>query len=132
MRHPASHAGDASSPAGKEWGIKDRHRHTQLAVRAGTKLVVTTGLVAMAAFYAWVAATISAALAYGIIAAQMVVYGLGLGLTSGDARPVRCGRVTRTVTVPRSQPGLPSMPSDTDPANLCRSAATKSPVTGSA
>ena len=46
-------------------------------------------------------------------------------------RPVRCGRVTRTVTVPRSQPGLPAMPGDTDPANLCRPAATKSPVTGS-
>src|SRR5262249_15240690 len=29
---------------------------TQLAVRAGTKLVVTTGLAAVAAFYAWVAA----------------------------------------------------------------------------
>ena len=30
---------------------------TQLAVRAGTKLIVTTGLVAMAVFYGWVAAT---------------------------------------------------------------------------
>jgi EmrB/QacA subfamily drug resistance transporter len=58
---------------------------TQLAVRAGTKLVVTTGLVAMAGFYGWVAASISATLAYGVIAAQMVVYGLGLGLTSSPA-----------------------------------------------
>jgi EmrB/QacA subfamily drug resistance transporter len=58
---------------------------TQLAVRAGTKLVVTTGLVAMAGFYGWVAATIGATLAYGVIAAQMVVYGLGLGLTSAPA-----------------------------------------------
>src|SRR5215472_3484076 len=58
---------------------------TQLAVRAGTKLIVTTGLVAMAGFYGWVAATISASLAYGVIAAQMVVYGLGLGLTSAPA-----------------------------------------------
>src|SRR5262249_8599776 len=48
---------------------------TQLAVRAGTKLIVTTGLAAMAGFYAWVAATTSATLSYGIIAAQMVVYG---------------------------------------------------------
>ena len=32
---------------------------TQLAVRAGTKLIVTTGLVAMAGFYGWVAATTS-------------------------------------------------------------------------
>src|SRR5262249_50460869 len=37
---------------------------TQLAVRAGTKLVVTTGLVAMAGFYVWVAATTSATLSY--------------------------------------------------------------------
>jgi hypothetical protein len=36
-------------------------------------------------FYGWVAATISATLAYGVIAAQMMVYGLGLGLTSAPA-----------------------------------------------
>jgi EmrB/QacA subfamily drug resistance transporter len=58
---------------------------TQLAVRAGTKLVVTTGLVAMAGFYGWVAATTSATLPYAIIAAQMVLYGLGMGLTSAPA-----------------------------------------------
>ena len=58
---------------------------TQLAVRAGTKLVVTVGLVAMAAFYGWVAATTSASLSYWIIAVQMVLYGLGMGLTSAPA-----------------------------------------------
>src|SRR5215813_6214283 len=68
---------------------------TQLAVRAGTKLIVTTGLVAMAGFYGWVAATISATLAYGIIAAQMVVYGLGLGLTSAPATESIMGAVSR-------------------------------------
>jgi hypothetical protein len=68
---------------------------TQLAVRAGTKLIVTTGLVAMAGFYAWVAASISATLAYGIIAAQMVVYGLGLGLTSAPATESIMGAVSR-------------------------------------
>ena len=68
---------------------------TELAVRAGAKLVVTTGLVAMAAFYAWVAATISATLAYGIIAAQMVVYGLGLGLTSAPATESIMGAISR-------------------------------------
>jgi EmrB/QacA subfamily drug resistance transporter len=66
---------------------------TQLAVRAGTKLVVTTGLVAMAGFYAWVAATIGATLAYPIIAAQMVVYGAGLGLTSAPATESIMGAV---------------------------------------
>jgi predicted MFS family arabinose efflux permease len=58
---------------------------TQLAVRAGTKLIVTAGLVAMAVFYGWAALTTSASLSYGIIAAQMVLYGLGMGLTSGPA-----------------------------------------------
>jgi len=33
---------------------------TQIALRAGTKLIVTAGLVAMAGFYGWVAATTSA------------------------------------------------------------------------
>src|SRR5262249_55077640 len=67
----------------------------QLAVRAGTKLIVTAGLVAMAGFYGWVAATISATLAYGIIAAQMVVYGLGLGLTSAPATESIMGAISR-------------------------------------
>jgi EmrB/QacA subfamily drug resistance transporter len=68
---------------------------TQLAVRAGTKLIVTTGLVAMAGFYAWVAATTSATLSYGIIAAQMVVYGVGMGLTSAPATESIMGAISR-------------------------------------
>jgi EmrB/QacA subfamily drug resistance transporter len=68
---------------------------TQLAVRAGTKLVVTTGLAAVAGFYAWVAATTSTTLSYGIIAAQMVVYGLGLGLTSAPATESIMGAISR-------------------------------------
>src|SRR5581483_158048 len=48
---------------------------TQLAVRAGTKLIVTLGLVAMAGFYGWVAASMSTTLGYGVIAVQMVLYG---------------------------------------------------------
>jgi len=68
---------------------------TQLAVRLGTKLVVTTGLVAMAGFYGWVVATNSATLSYGVIAAQMVVYGLGLGLTSAPATESIMGAISR-------------------------------------
>jgi len=64
-------------------------------VRAGTKLVVTTGMVAMAAFYAWVAASASATLSYGVIAAQMVVFGLGLGLTSAPATESIMGAISR-------------------------------------
>jgi EmrB/QacA subfamily drug resistance transporter len=69
---------------------------TQLAVRAGSKLIVTAGLVAMAGFYGWVAATTSATLSYGIIAAQMVLYGLGMGLTSGPATESIMGAVARS------------------------------------
>jgi hypothetical protein len=68
---------------------------TQLAVRAGTKLIVTTGLVATAAFYGWVAVTTSATLSYGIIAAQMVLYGLGMGLTSAPATESIMGAISR-------------------------------------
>jgi EmrB/QacA subfamily drug resistance transporter len=69
---------------------------TQLAVRVGTKLIVTGGLVAMAAFYGWVAATTSASLAYWVIAIQMVVYGLGMGLTSAPATEAIMGAISRT------------------------------------
>jgi predicted MFS family arabinose efflux permease len=68
---------------------------TQLAMRAGTKLIVTTGLILMAAFYAWVAATNSATLSYGVIAVQMVVYGLGMGLTSAPATESIMGAISR-------------------------------------
>jgi hypothetical protein len=69
---------------------------TQLAVRAGSKLIVTIGLVAMAAFYGWVAATTSATLSYGVIAVQMVLYGLGMGLTSAPATEAIMGAISRS------------------------------------
>ena len=68
---------------------------TQLAVRAGTKLVVTIGLVAMAAFYGWVAVETTATISYGIISVQMVLYGLGMGLTSAPATESIMGAVSR-------------------------------------
>jgi len=68
---------------------------TQLAVRAGTKLIVTLGLIAMAAFYGWVAATTTATTGYGIISVQMVLYGLGMGLTSAPATESIMGAVSR-------------------------------------
>jgi EmrB/QacA subfamily drug resistance transporter len=79
---------------------------TQLAVRLGTKLVVTTGLVAMAAFYGWVCATITATLSFGVIASQMVVYGLGLGLTSSPATESIMG------AIPRAKAGVGSAVND--------------------
>jgi EmrB/QacA subfamily drug resistance transporter len=68
---------------------------TQFAVRFGTKLIVTTGAVAMAGFYAWVAATVSTTLSYNVIATQMVIYGLGLGLTSAPATESIMGAISR-------------------------------------
>src|SRR5207247_1602967 len=57
---------------------------TKLAVRFGTKQVVAGGLLAVAAFYAWVS-TVSTSTSYGTIAAQMVLYGIGMGFTSAPA-----------------------------------------------
>ena len=69
---------------------------TQLAVRAGTKLIVTTGLIAMAAFYGWVAsdrqrdrsATASSR-------PRWCSTGLGMGLTSAPATESIMGAISR-------------------------------------
>ncbi len=66
---------------------------TRLAVRIGTKAIVTAGLALQAIFYFWVASDISPTLSYGIIAIQMVVYGLGMGLTSAPATESIMGAV---------------------------------------
>jgi EmrB/QacA subfamily drug resistance transporter len=67
---------------------------TALAVRLGAKLVVTTGLVAMAGFYVWVALTVSSSISYNVIWVQMIVYGLGMGLTSAPATEAIMGAVS--------------------------------------
>ncbi|HAM02404.1 MAG TPA: MFS transporter, partial [Acidimicrobiaceae bacterium] len=67
---------------------------TRLAVRAGTKVVVTVGLLAIAAFYVWVASVIGAHTGYGVIAAQMVLYGVGMGFTSAPATESIMGAVS--------------------------------------
>jgi hypothetical protein len=66
---------------------------TRLAVRVGTKAIVTIGLALQALFYFWVASDISPTLGYSVIAAQMVVYGLGMGLTSAPATESIMGAV---------------------------------------
>ena len=66
----------------------------RLAVRLGTKLVVATGLFSMAAFYLWVT-TAAAGTGYGTIAAQMVVLGTGMGLTSAPATEAIMGVVPK-------------------------------------
>jgi hypothetical protein len=50
----------------------------------------------MAVFYGWVAVTTSATLSYGVIAGQMVLYGLGMGLTSAPATEAIMGVVSRS------------------------------------
>jgi EmrB/QacA subfamily drug resistance transporter len=66
---------------------------TRLAVRVGTQTVVTFGLALQALFYFWVASDISPTLSYAIIAVQMVVFGLGMGLTSAPATESIMGAV---------------------------------------
>jgi EmrB/QacA subfamily drug resistance transporter len=77
----------------------------RLAVRVGTKLVVASGLFSMAAFYVWVTQT-SANTGYGTIAAQMVVLGTGMGLTSAPATEAIMG------VVPRAKAGVGSAVND--------------------
>ncbi|MBS1878602.1 MAG: DHA2 family efflux MFS transporter permease subunit [Actinobacteria bacterium] len=78
---------------------------TRLAVRLGTKLVVALGLLLMAAFYSWVATT-SATTGYGTIAAQMIVLGTGMGLTSAPATEAIMG------VVPKAKAGVGSAVND--------------------
>jgi EmrB/QacA subfamily drug resistance transporter len=67
---------------------------TRLAVRLGTKVIVTAGLALQAGFYFWVAGDITPSFSYSIIAVQMVVYGLGMGLTSAPATESIMGAVS--------------------------------------
>ncbi|WP_082690580.1 MFS transporter [Mycobacterium sp. M26] len=58
---------------------------TQLAVtRIGTKVIVVVGLLMMAASFAWIA-VIDLGVTYPVMAAQMVLLGGGLGLTTAPA-----------------------------------------------
>ncbi|MER6274568.1 MFS transporter [Streptomyces sp900105755] len=66
---------------------------TRLAVRLGTKVIVTVGLGLQALFYLWFASDVSPMLSYGVITVQMVVYGLGMGLTSAPATESIMGAV---------------------------------------
>ncbi len=78
---------------------------TRLAIRIGTKLVVASGLLSMAAFYLWVT-TASASTGYATIAAQMVVLGTGMGLTSAPATEAIMG------VVPKAKAGVGSAVND--------------------
>ncbi len=77
----------------------------RLAVRVGTKLVVAAGLFSMMAFYLWVT-TAATGTSYGVIAAQMVVLGTGMGLTSAPATEAIMG------VVPKAKAGVGSAVND--------------------
>jgi Major Facilitator Superfamily len=78
---------------------------TKLAVRVGTKLIVASGLFSMAVFYLWVTTT-TVSTSYGTIAAQMVVLGTGMGLTSAPATEAMMG------VVPKAKAGVGSAVND--------------------
>jgi EmrB/QacA subfamily drug resistance transporter len=78
---------------------------TRLAVRFGTKVVVAAGLLAMAGFYLWVS-TVKVGTGYTTIAAQMLVYGTGMGLTSAPATEAIMG------VVPAAKAGVGSAVND--------------------
>jgi EmrB/QacA subfamily drug resistance transporter len=78
---------------------------TRLAVRFGTKLIVASGLFLMTAFYMWVTTT-AAGTSYLTIAAQMVVLGTGMGLTSAPATEAIMG------VVPKAKAGVGSAVND--------------------
>src|SRR6201994_3369892 len=77
----------------------------RLAVRLGTKLIVACGLFLMTAFYLWVSTT-SATTGYGTIAAQMIVLGTGMRLTSAPATEAIMG------VVPKAKAGVGSAVND--------------------
>jgi EmrB/QacA subfamily drug resistance transporter len=79
---------------------------TKLAVRYGTKLIVAAGLLFVACFYGWVAAVISPTTGYATIAAQMVLYGVGMGFTSAPATEAIMG------VVPKAKAGVGSAVND--------------------
>jgi EmrB/QacA subfamily drug resistance transporter len=78
---------------------------TRLAVRYGTKLVVTAGLLCLSGFFAWVSAA-SPHTPYAVIAAQMLLGGSGMGLVSAPATEAIMG------VVPTAKAGVGSAVND--------------------
>ena len=65
---------------------------TRLAVLIGNKIIVGAGMVLFCAALLWIA-TVSQSTSYAIIAAQMVVFGTGMGLTQAPATEAIMGAV---------------------------------------
>jgi len=78
---------------------------TQLAVRLGTKQVVTAGLFCLAGFFAWVS-TADTGTSYLEIVGQMLLGGSGVGLVSAPATEAIMG------VVPKAKAGVGSAVND--------------------
>jgi EmrB/QacA subfamily drug resistance transporter len=78
---------------------------TKLAVRFGNKAVVATGLGSITLAFLWIS-TASVATSYLEIAGQMIVLGLGMGLTSAPATEAIMG------VVPKEKAGIGSAMND--------------------
>jgi hypothetical protein len=78
---------------------------TKLAVRFGTKQVVTAGLFISAAFFGWVS-TVSVGTSYLVLAGQMVLGGSSVGLVSAPATEAIMG------VVPLAKAGVGSAVND--------------------
>jgi EmrB/QacA subfamily drug resistance transporter len=79
---------------------------TKLAVRLGNKAVVSTGLASMGIAFLWIS-TASIATPYLELAGQMLVLGVGMGLTSAPATEAIMG------VVPKEKAGIGSAINDT-------------------
>jgi EmrB/QacA subfamily drug resistance transporter len=78
---------------------------TKFAVRYGTKVVVSAGLVCLAGFFVWVS-TDDAGTSYAVIASQMVLSGIGMGLSAAPATEAIMG------VVPKAKAGVGSAVND--------------------
>ncbi len=67
---------------------------TRLAVRIGNKIVVGGGLTLFCAALLWIS-TVSQATSYWVLAAQMIVFGTGMGLTQAPATEAIMGAVPK-------------------------------------
>jgi hypothetical protein len=74
---------------------------TRLAVRIGNKIIVGGGMLLLCAALLWIS-TASRFTSYGIIAAQMVVLGVGMGFTQAPATEAIMG------AVPKQKAGIAS------------------------
>jgi EmrB/QacA subfamily drug resistance transporter len=74
---------------------------TRLALPLGNKVIVGGGMALTCAALAWIA-TVSQTTSYAVIAAQMVIFGIGLGMTQAPATEAIMG------AVPKAKAGIAS------------------------